>query len=390
MDCGCCGASAVYVCLCVKVRLCDDCFVQHCESYPENEHQLIPVEECSETYTVEELKARPELCITKIEEEITRLESYRETVLHLLETLCTAETTQHAEELVTWTELLVAQTTVQREALQSALRTLGEVPLIEKLPAEGFPWSLVSVPGPESFLPEGIWLGSIVVGLETAIQTQIHWNLPEMRSKVPGNPTISPNTLTPTLPQPSIEPEILDLPTDTALKMQKLQQTPTLRTAYFRFKRQDPAWTLRYSFLPDGQLQDESKLIAKEVGKTDFLDLILVLSSHSASLKTLILTGCSFTMDQFEQLCETISPIPLISLVLERCKLANSHIVKLQANFSVSLQVLNLNSNYFTPSILSFERVPGLIRLEIRNLPGTSGLTWPAGLTVLKDEEVNS
>lgn len=378
MDCSC-GSPAVFLCLCIRARLCDDCFVQHCESYPENEHQLIPIEECSETYTLEELKARPELGKQKVEEEIERLEGYRATVLQLLETLCSAA--EYTGELGNWADQLVTQVSLQREALHSALRTLGEVPLIDKLPTEGFPWSLVTAPLPPSFLPAQS-LGSISVSLPTAVHTQIRWNLPEM-PRQSRNPT--PNILAPT-PPPNIEPERLDLPLDLALRMQKLQQDTGLRTAYFRSKRQDPAWTLRHSFLSDGQLKDESQVKAKEVSQIDFLDLILVLSSHCASITTLILTGCSLNIDQFGQLCETISTIPLLSLVLERCKLANSHLLKLQASLPASLQSLTLSSNYFAPSLLSFERVPALRRLEIRNLPGTSGLTWPAELTVLKNE----
>lgn len=383
MECGSCGSPAIYLCACVKARLCDGCFVLHCENYPENEHQLIPIEECEGSYTVEELKSAPELVKSRVNEEIERLEGYKTTVLGLISAICEAK---YEGELGEIAEKLVKNHEEQRKALETALDTLNQTRLIDKLPTEGFPWANIHMPLQESFLSAHSSYGKLTVSIETAIKTNIKWNLPEKPLQMRGKAQIlpAPNTLTP-LPEPSVEEEKLDLPSDPALKMQLLQENAALRTAYFRKMRLNPTWKLRQSFLSNGQLRDASTVIAKGVDKADISDLFLVLFSHSTSVNTLILTGCSFKMADFAQLCEIISTLPLISLTLERCKLAISHILKLQPQLPPSLQSLTLSSNYFPPSVLSLAHLKGLISLDIRNLPRDSGLVLQSGVNVMKD-----
>ena len=383
MECGSCGSPAVFLCTCVKARLCDDCFVLHCENYPENEHQLIPIEEYEGTYNVEKLKASPELVKTRVNEEIERLEGYRKTVLALISAICEGK---YEGELGEWAAKLVQSHEEERKALETALDTLNQTRLIDKLPTEGFPWANLHIPLQESFLSPQSSQGKLTVSIETAIRANIKWNLPEKQLQLRGKAQILavPSTLTP-LPEPYIEEEKLDLPSDPVLKSHLLQQNAVLRTAYFRNMRLNPIWKLRQSFQSSGQLADTHTVIAKGVDNADISDLFLVLFSHSTSVNILTLTGCSFKMADFTQLCEIISTLPLISLTLERCKLAIPHILLLQSKLPPSLQSLTLSSNYFPPSVLSLAHLKGLNSLDIRNLPRDSALVLQSGVNVRKD-----
>ena len=368
MDCGYCKAAAAYICLCVKIRLCDTCVDTHLMEESDLQHQLIPIEECEESYTAQELLSSPQLLLTKLTQELARLEQFRLTVLTYLDTLSHSPEIQGNIDQIT--ELVLQKHSPTREKLELALQTLANTRLIDKLPTEDYPWNLISDPLPPSFLPPSLEIGTFNIDISTAIHTNITWNLPEIEGKTEDLPAI---------PQPvpaksEIEEEKIDLPEDQMEKMRILKENSVLRKTYFRINMKNQTWKLRNLFDFDGNLKNKNTIKASGIDKNDTFDLFLVLFCHSSDLKDLILENCSFNSADFTTFCYTISRISLISLVLDRCKLGNTRIRQLKSVLPLSLKRLSLAGNYFAVEELSFPPEAKLESVRLHNVPGVS--TW--------------
>lgn len=373
MSCESCSSPAVWCCQCSGVKLCDSCSDQHFISNPDAEHQILPIAEVQETYTERDLLEKPELIQRKIEEELERLERFREAVLEVLEQTCNQLQVASEDTVREWVAKWQPAMDSQKKGLESALEIVKTTRLIDRLPTDGYPWNLISDRLPPTFLKLPEEMGKVGIRFEDAIKVSITWDLPY--TEAADTYTVAESQSMPEEQKAEVQsPEVesaeeepLDLPSDPQSLYTVLQSDESLCARYFRSKYHDKSWKLRSLFPSPPASVGLSSVIVKGLASKDqaiFKDLALVLT-HSPALEDLQVTGSSPSPEDFQLLCECIAKLPLVSLGLERCKLADANILELNRVIPATLKTLKLSLNYFAGDLLDREKMEGLEVLEL-------------------------
>lgn len=372
MNCEICEQLAIWVCTCMEIRLCEDCFDIHCEENTALEHQIVPIEEGS--YTLEELKQKPALVVAKVEEELQRLEGFRSEVIKIAQELGVIEDMGTVSR---WVEGWGCWAEEQKAEIEGKAALVRTTRLLEAFPRQG--WDRESVTLPVDMLRADL-------SLDTALKATITWNLPcsagnkarryENNEKIkPISALSSASTTQKTLISGVQLPSTL---------FNALKQDPSQRLAHFQSKiSSDTQWPLRCFFEHNGELARLDRISLQGLGPKDeeaIAELALVLMT-SGQVKMLRLTQSSIPTEAFEWICEGIRSSALEGLELGACKLANSHIAQLIPALPSSLQYLDLSRNYFDLSQLPTTLLQSLQTLALHGLPNSE--SWLQATTSL-------
>lgn len=380
MKCGICGKLAVWVCQCVGIRLCEDCFDVHCEENTAFEHQIVPIEE-GETYTVEELRQQPALVVAKVEEELQRLEGFRGNVLGMVQGLGEIEDVSTVSR---WVEGWGSWAEEQKAGIEEKVALVRSARLLEPLPRQDWDYGDILT------LPVAMLRADL--SLDTAIKATITWNLSchagNKARKYESNEESKQISPVSAPSQASTKQKALisglQFPRDPATLFKALKSNLTQRLAYFRGKlNSDSQWPLRCFFEDNGELADLSSISLQGLEPKDegaIAELALVLMT-SAKVKLLRLTKSSIHSEEFEWICEGIRSSALEGLELGACKLANSHIAQLLPALPSSLEYLDLSQNYFDLSQLPATLLQSLQTLALHGLPNSN--SWLQATTLL-------